>query len=89
VEREGARRELRVIAADRRGVVAVTPRPPASAGPGSPLRYAGTIGDATIEVRGAPVTVTTLEETGELIIQTGSTWIRVKVPPSRRGGGSD
>ncbi|MEN8375081.1 MAG: PDZ domain-containing protein [Gemmatimonadota bacterium] len=45
----------------------------------SPLRYTGVIGDVGVEVRGAPANTSYDAETGELIILSAGSWIRLKL----------
>jgi hypothetical protein len=42
------------------------------------LRYSGTVGGAQVEVRGAPVTVSTDPRTGETIIRSADTTVRIR-----------
>jgi hypothetical protein len=85
VERDGRRIEVTTQARERsRGVAAV-----ASAGRGesvstapAPLRFSGTVGNTTIEVRGGRVNVTEDEGGNLVIIRTADTEIRI-----RRAGG--
>jgi hypothetical protein len=42
------------------------------------LRYSGTVGDARVEVRGAPVTVTTDESTGETVVRSRDLVVRIR-----------
>jgi C-terminal processing protease CtpA/Prc len=42
------------------------------------LRYSGAIGDAEVEVRGAPVTVTRDERTGETVIRSSDLTVRIR-----------
>jgi hypothetical protein len=55
---------------------------PAAAGGGQRLRYSGSVGGAQVEVRGAPVNVTTDPRTGEMIIRSADLTIRIQ--PDRR-----
>jgi membrane-associated protease RseP (regulator of RpoE activity) len=67
-------------------------RPDAGRAPGAPspastardqrLRYSGTVGGSTVEVRGAPVNVTTDPRTGEMIIRSADLIVRI-APPRR------
>jgi PDZ domain len=54
----------------------------APAAPGSPeaqrLRYSGTVGGAQVEVRGAPVNVSTDPRTGETIIRSADMTVRIR-----------
>lgn len=80
VTRNGERETFSVTAEER----APAPGPPApipSTAPDSRVRFEGRLGDIRIQVRGAPVTVTRDEATGELIIRTAGNVIRLK-----RGG---
>jgi membrane-associated protease RseP (regulator of RpoE activity) len=77
--------------APRAKATAVAPAPgvPPTAGtPGEPvvptLRFTGSIGTAEVEVRGAPVNVTKLEEAGVLIIRSQDIEVRIRV---REGSG--
>lgn len=47
---------------------------------GDELRFQGSLGDISIEVRGAPVTVDRDESTGEIVIRTGANTIRLTRP---------
>ncbi len=64
--------------------VASAPRDPAPAASASPaldasvLRFRGRIGDTDVEVRGGPVTVTRDEATGEVVIRTAASVIRLR-----------
>ena len=51
------------------------PRAPADA---QRLRFSGAVGDSQVEVRGAPVTVTRDERTGELVIRSSDLTVRVR-----------
>lgn len=79
VRRDDAERTVTVVAAGRpagsRSGAMVAPAPPAALS--DRLRFEGAVGDARVEVRGAPVTVTRDEETGELVIRTAGNVIRV------------
>lgn len=50
------------------------------------LRYAGTLGEARVEVRGQPITVTLDEDGSVLVIRTPGNEIRIEVPRSAGGG---
>jgi len=58
-----------------------TPAPGAPAA-GQRLRYSGTVAGSTVEVRGAPVNVTTDPRTGEMIIRSADLTVRIR--PERR-----
>jgi hypothetical protein len=98
VERDGRRTEARVVATWRTprpagpappgarapsGVPAPPASPPA-AGPSSPLRYTGRLGETLIEARGDRLNVMIDEGTGEIIIRSGDLWVRLR---SVEGGG--
>jgi hypothetical protein len=55
---------------------------PAAAGGGQRLRYSGSVGGAQVEVRGAPVNVSTDPRTGEMIIRSAD--LTVRIQPDRR-----
>jgi hypothetical protein len=78
VERGGARQTIRMVAQERK------------TGPDAEgadrLRYSGTLGEARIEVRGAPVNVTEDSRSGEVVIRSHDLLVKVKVP--RHDGGS-
>lgn len=73
--RGSAVRTARAVAARRpeRG-----PRAPVAAGGGQRLRFSGAVGDTQVEVRGAPVTVTRDPATGELLIRSAETTVRIR-----------
>ena len=76
VERDGDRQTVTVIAEDRPSKARAAPL---AADRGSDrVRFEGRIGDALIEVRGAPVRVTRDETAGELVIRTGGNVIRIR-----------
>ncbi|HYW12314.1 MAG TPA: PDZ domain-containing protein, partial [Longimicrobium sp.] len=64
-------------------------RPDARRAPAAPtaqaqrLRYSGTVGGAQVEVRGAPVTVSTDPRTGETVIRSADTTVRIRPQRSR------
>ena len=58
----------------------VAPSAPNAIGVGDRIRFEGTLGDVGIEVRGAAVTVTRDEDTGELVIRTATNVIRLTHP---------
>jgi membrane-associated protease RseP (regulator of RpoE activity) len=51
---------------------------------GLPLRYSGTVEGVEVEVRGAPVTVSEMQDARILLINADGIWIRVRVPARRR-----
>jgi hypothetical protein len=59
-------------------------RPAAARADAQRLRYAGTIGGAAVEVRGAPVTVTRDDRTGETVIRSGDITVRIRPEDGRR-----
>jgi hypothetical protein len=77
VRRDAATREATLVAGERPQELS----PLAPAALEDRLRYEGRVGDARIEVRGAPVRVTRDEEAGEVVIRTSDTVIII-----RRGG---
>lgn len=50
----------------------------AAAAAGQRLRYSGTVGGAQVEVRGAPVTVSTDPRTGETVIRSADLTVRIQ-----------
>ncbi len=76
VERAGDRQAVTVTAEER--ATRVSPAPMAPVPISDRVRFEGRIGDALIEVRGAPVRVTRDEATGELIIRTAGNVIRIR-----------
>jgi serine protease Do len=78
IERGGARQMVRIVAQERK------------TGPGAEraerLRYSGTLGEARIEVRGAPVNVTEDSRSGEVVIRSHDLLVKVKVPRQDGGG---
>jgi hypothetical protein len=92
VQRDGQQRTFEMTAGERTRAGA-PPAPNARATPSAgiagasgltdELRYQGRIGDVDVEVRGAPVTVTVVEESGEVIIRTSDTVVRLR----REGAG--
>jgi len=78
VRRDGKTRGVRLVPEPREPVVAPGARLP------DVVRFAGSIGEAEVEVRGAPVTVARDPERGELIIRSADVVVRVKVPTGRR-----
>jgi len=62
------------------------PPPRAAAAPrasSSPqqVRYSGAVGDTDVEVRGAPVTITRDERTGETVIRSHDLTVRIRPQP--------
>ncbi len=83
VRRDGATRVIRLRAGeapsrDRLVLTAPAQQAPRAGGPTRALRYTGSLGDTTIEVRGAPVTVTEDPATGEIIIRSADVEVRLK-----------
>lgn len=94
VRRDGALRDLVLTAEPKPARPVPAPRPespPRAVATGigragevaDVLRYQGSVGDVDVEVRGAPVTVSVVEEDGEIVIRTSDTIIRLR----RAGGG--
>ncbi|HEU0300290.1 MAG TPA: PDZ domain-containing protein, partial [Longimicrobium sp.] len=71
----GGRAQSAVMTARRRPDAGRTPAPPAAGG--QRLRYSGSVGGAQVEVRGAPVNVTTDPRTGEMVIRSADLTIRI------------
>jgi hypothetical protein len=69
-----------VMTALRRPDASHTPAPAAQGGD-QRLRYSGRVGGAQVEVRGAPVNVTTDPRTGETIIRSAGLTIRLRPAP--------
>ncbi|HUH13087.1 MAG TPA: PDZ domain-containing protein, partial [Longimicrobiales bacterium] len=63
------------------------PAPPPPAGPDSPLRYSGRVGDTLVEARGGPVSVVEDPATGEIVVRSGEVWVRVRVLPPEGSDG--
>jgi hypothetical protein len=76
----GSRTASARIKAERRpdARAGAAPRAPGAA---QRLRFSGAVGDTEVEVRGAPVTVSRDERTGELIIRSSDLTVRVKPEP--------
>jgi hypothetical protein len=77
--RRGSRSASARVAAIRRPDLptpraALAPTPAAS----RQLRYAGAVGSANVEVRGAPVTITRDERTGETVIRSHDLTVRIQ-----------
>jgi hypothetical protein len=67
--------------ATRRPDVPTTPRaavPPIAPSAAQQVRYSGAVGNADVEVRGAPVTITRDERTGETVIRSHDLTVRVR-----------
>ena len=78
IRRDGSRRTVTLQATERTRASVPEPLPgPAPAPPSDRVQFEGRIGDVRIEVRGGPVTVTRNEETGELVIRTGLSVVRL------------
>lgn len=85
VRRGDERRTATVVTTERPAAMSdpMAPLPPLPPLPASDrVRFEGRVGDVGIEVRGAPITVTRDQETGELVIRTGGNVIRI----TRTGG---
>jgi hypothetical protein len=78
VRRGGQDRGVTLVAGER---LATTAPPPPTLRVEDRVRFDGKLGDVEIEVRGAPVRVTRDEGTGELVIRTRDTVVRL-----RKGG---
>lgn len=82
VRRGDARRTVTLDVGERvvrRGAVGVMPAP-AARPVSNRMRFEGSLGDVSIQVRGAPVTVTRDEASGEIVIHTGENVIRLTRP---------
>lgn len=55
-----------------------TPRAPRVPGAAQQVRYSGAVGNTDVEVRGAPVTITRDERTGETVIRSHDLTVRVR-----------
>jgi membrane-associated protease RseP (regulator of RpoE activity) len=55
-----------------------TPAPPASPRASQQVRYSGAVGSTDVEVRGAPVTITRDERTGETVIRSHDLIVRLR-----------
>ena len=73
----GGQSRQATMTALRRPDAGRTPRP-AATGAGQRLRYSGTVGGSAVEVRGAPVTVTTDPRTGETVIRSADLTVRIR-----------
>ena len=80
VERDGRRVTVSTVAR-RQGVVSTRAETVVRSDPANaPLRFAGTVGNTTVEVRGGRVNVTEAEGGSLVIIRTGDAEIRIRVP---------
>jgi len=71
--------DARITAARRPDArTGTAPRAPGAA---QRLRFSGAVGDTEVEVRGAPVTVSRDERTGELVIRSSDLTVRVRPEP--------
>jgi hypothetical protein len=102
VERDGRRLQVKTTARERRSPLALAepvgeapaaaalarsvPVPVASASARPPLRFTGSVGNVTVEVRGGEVTVTEADDGRLIVIRTGDSEIRIRAP-SRDGPG--
>jgi hypothetical protein len=68
------------MAALRRPDAGRAPLPPSSPG-AQRLRYSGSVGGSHVEVRGAPVNVSTDPRTGEMIIRSADLTVRIQPQP--------
>jgi predicted metalloprotease with PDZ domain len=75
--RDGRAHEATMTAL-RRPDAGRAPTPPAGTATTQRLRYSGTAGGAQVEVRGAPVNVTTDPRTGEMIIRSADLTVRIR-----------
>ena len=82
VLRDGKRIEVTTHARERDRTAALAAAEPTTAGARTPapLRFAGTVGNTTVEVRGGRVNVTEDEGGRLLIIRTADSEIRIRVP---------
>lgn len=74
IERDGRRIELRTMAAEPDAPRAWSTLAPSD----GPVRFTGTVGGTTVEVRGGRVSVTESENGDLIVIQTGDTVIRIR-----------
>ena len=56
---------------------------PAASAQAQRLRYSGTVGGSAVEVRGAPVNVSTDPRTGETVIRSADVTVRIRPQPRR------
>ena len=80
VERDGRRMDVRTVAEAPDEPEAWSVRAPAE----GPIRFTGTVGGTTVEVRGGRVSVTESEAGDLIVIQTGDTVIRIRASGRRR-----
>jgi hypothetical protein len=80
VERDGRRMDIETTASAPEESEAWSVRAPAD----GPIRFTGTVGETTVEVRGGRVSVTESEDGNLIVIQTGDTVIRIRAPSRRR-----
>jgi membrane-associated protease RseP (regulator of RpoE activity) len=73
------RRLQSAMTALRRPDARRAPAPPTAA-QAQRLRYSGTVGGSQVEVRGAPVTVSTDPRTGETVIRSADVTVRIRPP---------
>jgi predicted metalloprotease with PDZ domain len=73
------RRVQSSMTALRRPDARSAPAPPTAA-QAQRLRYSGTVGGSQVEVRGAPVTVSTDPRTGETVIRSADVTVRIRPP---------
>jgi predicted metalloprotease with PDZ domain len=76
------RRQAAAMTALRRPDAGRAPAPAASA-QAQRLRYSGSVRGSAVEVRGAPVNVTTDPRTGEMVIRSADVTVRIR-PQNRR-----
>lgn len=93
IDREGGRVEVTTVAGER---ASVAPEPPAGERPRAtgigapraaaegPLRFAGAVGNVTVEVRGGRVTVTETDDGQVILIRSGDVEVRIVAPGGRR-----
>jgi membrane-associated protease RseP (regulator of RpoE activity) len=82
VTRSGERLEIETTVEEQEVRGIWSSRAPAE----GPVRFAGTVGETTVEVRGGRVAVTESEDGNLIVIQTGDTVIRIRA--GGPGGGS-
>jgi len=84
VERDGRRLDVTTMASEPSR--ATTSAPSLAGDPSrAPLRFSGTVGNTTVEVRGGRVSVTEDEGGRLVIIRTGDTEIRIRAPAGEGG----
>jgi hypothetical protein len=96
IDRDGERIEVRTVAREREVSRVRAPEPSAEGrgratgvgvGRGAaegPLRFAGSVGNVTVEVRGGRVSVTETDDGRVIVIRTGDVEVRIEAPVGRR-----